>query len=1217
MKKGKNLCRYLREACRKTEKIMRLCVFFIVVLQFAAFARGNAQHQIVSLDMKNVSYFELFNEIHRQTGLRFIYNTNQFEGMGKINVSAQEQSVESVLTDLFANTPFSVSFLQNTVMVTMKPSTDDEKKSVTVKGTVTDENKLPLPGVTVQLKDSYLGTATDSDGHFSLLLPTKENIVLVFSFVGMETQEVKYSGQDSIHVVLREEQQEVEEVVVTGYQVVDKREMTSSVVTIDAKELEKMNVLTVDDMLEGKAAGLMVTNLSSTPGAAAKIRVRASGTFTGSQEPLWVVDGIPYEDPVPLSAAEINSFDQVNLIGNAITGLNPQDIASITILKDASATAIYGTRAANGVIVITTKRGEKGRARLTYSGSVGIVNRPRYKNFNLMNSRERIDVSREIYQKGLSYPEDIISYVGYEGALREYLLGNTSFDEFQSEVSYLETMNTDWFGELYRPSLTMSHSLNVSGGTDNVNYYFSVGYNLENGTEKGVSLNRVTARSNLDVALRPNLKFQLSMSGSVQEATYNHTSINVFDEAYYSSRAVPFKDENGDLFYIDKEMRTYNSQIITGRYNIKNEMDNSERSIDNKEFSVNATLNWDIIQGIKLTGMFSYRNTTNMNEEWITEDTYYVANLRTYDKVEDMFDELVNSSASVPFGGLYSTGYTNQHSYTARLQLNLNKVLFEHHAFNLNLGYEANSVKYNGVNGMTAPGYNHSQGRSFIQLPGYTINTDGEITSFGYANMIDWLTGEGNFDIYPSITDQLSNKLSFFLIFNYSFSNRYILNFNMRSDGSNTFGQYERYKFRPAWSVSARWNIHSEEFMPENEVVDELALRLSYGFRGTSPSASPYMVIRNYQYDSDLGENTSQLSSFPNANLTWERTSTFNVGLNHSWFGGRLSGSFDFAYSKGVDLLLSRPVSLVNGQGTQLYNGGSKEDYSYEMSIRGVIFDWENFGWSVNGNITHTRETVLAGQELEESSFDVNDYLGGTIYLTGFPSDAFYSYQFDGLDEQGFPTYKNLQSSAGSIAEYFSEVLTYSGRRTPKVYGGFGTEFRYKNLTLSANFSYKFGQSIRRLALYQGSQNMPMPYENMSGEFNDRWRQPGDEAHCVVPGLSTEDLRVGETSSYDVQVPYGEIVASGSNTLWHMYDKSDLRVVKGDYIRWQSLTLGYNLPKHILNAIGISNCRLSLQVSNLGVLAFDKDLKGQDPEQVQSVGMPILPTYNFGLNISF
>ena len=1197
---------------------------FLSVLLFGVCMSLNAsvlsQEIKISVNMNEVELTTVLEELSRQSRCDFFYNYALMATKGKVSVKAEKRELKFVLNELLAGLGLDYSFDGNVVVIREKGELEEpQKKSIKIRGLVTDEGNFPLPGVTVKLKKSLLGTATNNDGKFSLEIPPVNDVVLIFSFIGMETQEVKYTGRDSIHVVLREIKQQVEEVVVTGYQVIDKRELTSSVSTIDASELEKMNTLTVDQMLEGKAPGLMITKLSSTPGAATKVRVRSGGTFTGSREPLWVIDGLIYEDPVPLSAAEINSFDRVNLIGNALTGLNPQDIESINILKDASATAIYGTRAANGVIVITTKRGKKGRAVLTYSGSVGIVDRPHYKNFDLMNSRERIDVSREIYTKNLSYPIDIISYVGYEGALRDHLLGNTTFSEFQQEVSRLESMNTDWFGKLYRPSVTTSHSVNVAGGTDHTRFYFSVGYNYEDGTEKGVGLNRITARSNLDVDLKPNLKLQLNMSGSVQEAQYNHGSINVFDQAYYTSRAVPFKDAEGNLFYVDKKINEYKgNKILTAGYNIQNEMNNSEKNVDNKDLNLSVSLNWNIIRGIKFTGMASYRNTTNMNEEWITEDTYYVANLRTYEKMQDKIDELVNSNASVPFGGLYSTGYTNQRTYNMKLQLNLNKVLWEQHAFNLNLGYEVSSVKYKGVNGMTAPGYNHSQGRSFITLPSYTIDSStGQIKEYGYSSMLKWLTSDGSFKIYPTITDQLKNSLSYFLIFNYSFANRYVLNFNMRSDGSNTFGQYERYKFKPTWSLSLRWNIYEENFIPKGGVMEELALRFSYGFRGTSPSTLPYMVLRNYQYDANFEENRSQLASFPNANLTWERTSTINVGLNYSWFGGRLSGAFDFAYSKGEDLLLSRPVSLVNGQATQLYNGGSKEDYSYEMNVRGVLIEHKNFAWSLSGNITHAKETILAGQALEQQNLNVSDYLNGSIYLTGFPVDAFYSYQFDGLNEKGLPTFKNLDAE-GSILEYFGKVLAYSGRRTPTVYGGFSTEFRYKSLTLSANFSYKFGQSVRRLALYNGgTQNMPMPYENMSAEFNHRWRQSGDEAHCVIPGLSNERLRVAATATADIYVPYSTIVPSGNNNGWFMYDKSDLRVVKGDHIRWQSLTLGYTMPKRITNLLGVSNLRLSAQVSNLGVLVFDKKLKGQDPEQVQSIGMPALPTYNFGVNVSF
>ncbi|MGN0281582.1 MAG: SusC/RagA family TonB-linked outer membrane protein [Prevotella sp.] len=1193
---------------------MLLTLFLTLTVSLMSLAQGD---KAITVNFKGQKATDVMQKIESLIGEKIQFNYADLNFI--VTYSAKEKPAIIVINDIVKDHGLTVVRNVKTKSLTVRKLRQGEKRPVIVvnsdiiiKGVVVDDDGEPLVGASVSINNER-STITNGKGEYTLVAGSGSQAVK-YSFVGFRTLTLPASKAAKTGRVVLEADNTLEDVVVTGYQKIDRRELTSSIVKIEAKDLEQIGALTVDQMLEGKAPGLLVSNLSTTPGASSKVRVRASGTFTGSREPLWVIDGIPYEDPVPLSAAEINSFDNVNLIGNALSGLNPQDIESINILKDASATAIYGTRAANGVIVITTKRGKAGRSHLNYSGTLNVQQRPTYSDFNLMNSKERIDVSREIYERGLAYPENIISYVGYEGALRDYLSGSTSFSEFQDNVSRLETLNTDWFKELYRNSVSHTHNVNLSGGANNTRYYFSVGYNDNRGMEKGVDLNRLTARSNLDVDVFDNLKIQLSMSGSVQEAKYNHSSVNLFNTAYYTSRAIPCRNDDGSLFYIDKQMDIYSSQTITGRYNILREMENSEKTVSNKDLNITATVNWDILPGIKFTGTGAYRNTTNINEEWITEDTYYIANLRKYDVFSDKIDDLVNKESTVPFGGLYSNGHTSQRSYTLKAQLNLNKVLWRRHVVNLNLGYELNSVKYLGTTGNVSPGYNHSQGRSFITLPSYTINTDGTLKSFGYINMLKWLTGDGSLDIYPSITDRLSNKMSYLAIFNYTYDNRYVFNFNMRSDGSNTFGQYERYKFRPAWSVSGRWNIHKEKFMPKKAACEELALRVSYGFRGTSPSALPYMIIKNYQYNSNYNENLAQVSSLPNANLTWEKTSTVNVGLNHSWFGGRLSGSFDFAYSKSTDLLLSRKVSLVNGQATQLYNGGSKEDYSYEMDLRGVIIKTKDWGLSANFNLTHSHERVLAGYESE--TLDIYDYLSGTIYQTGFPTDAFYSYQFDGLDENGLPTFKNLQET-GTMAEYFSKVLTYSGRRTPTVYGGFGMELRWKDLTVSSTFSYKLGHHVRLLSLYNGNQNMPMPYENMSSEFVNRWRQPGDEATCIIPALSNERLSVGESSSYDVQVTYSEIVPSGNNNLWYMYDHSDARVVRGDFIRWQNLTLRYNMPRDIIKRIGLSTATLSMQVSNLGVWAFDGKLKGQDPEQVQSIGLPAARSYNFALNISF
>lgn len=1195
--------------------ILRRILSFILVIALS----GNlvfAQQKAYDITVTKATIETVFKMIEQKGEYTISFNAADINKQGLVSFSVTQGSVRAVLDKCLANTNLTYEFRGTAIII--------KEKSVpqtVLTGQVKDEFGDPMIGVTLVMKGTQLGAATDANGNYSLRVPNKKGGVIVASFVGFKTKEVAYTGQKVLNINMAEDTKMVEDVVITGYQSINKNALTSSIATITNKELEKLGTLSIDQMLEGKATGLMVTNLNSTPGAAAKVRVRSGGTFTGSREPLWVIDGVIYEDPVPLSADQINSFDNVNIIGNALTGINPQDIETINVLKDASATAIYGTRAANGVIVISTKRGTKGSCSLNYSGSTSFVDRPRYSDFELMNSKERIDVSREIREKNLGYPSNKFSGVGYEGALQEYLSHQINFGEFQARVSQMEVANVDWFKALYRTAINQTHSVNASGGADNIRYYFSVGYDNQKGAEKNVGLNRVTGRSNVDLDIKKNLLISFGASGSVQEAKYNHSSVKIFNEAYYNSRTMPYQKENGELYYVQKEIATNNGTTIYGNRNILHEMNNSERNVKNQEFNLNAKIKWDIMKGLKFQGFASYRSTNNMQDEWIQENTFYVSRLRTYEDLSDKDPVQISKYGTVPFGGLYSAGSVYSRSFMGRAELNANKSIANHHFFTLNLGYEAQSRSSEGSSGWTAPGYNHSQGRGFITLPDIYIDTNtGEVKNFAYASMIKWLTNQGS-NIYPNITDETKNSLSAYLIFNYSFKNRYVANFNMRSDGSNAFGQYERYKFKPTWSVSGRWNVHQEKFLKNKvKAMDELALKVSYGFRGTVPSATPYMVINKYGYDAGYGENTTTISSYPNAGLSWEKSGTLNMGLSHSWFEGRLSGSFDFAYTKGTDLLLSRPVSLVNGQGAELYNGGSKVDYSYEMSLRGVLIKTKTFGWSVSGNVTHTKENVLAGYTNDGKTLSVANYLSGSIYLTGFPVDAFYSYQFGGLNEKGEPTIKGLDSKAGTVGEYFKDVLTYSGSRTPKLYGGFSTEFTYKNFSLRTNFSYKFGQSVRLLALYEGKQNMPMPDENMNAIFNNRWREPGDEAFTDIPGLSNATLGVIEsttTSAGTINVPYKQIYESGSNNLWKMYDKSDARVVKGDHIRWQSLTLGYNFPERMLKQIGIQRLRFNLQASNLGYIAFDKKLKGQDPEQVAGIGLPTLPAYTFGINIAF
>ncbi len=409
----------------------------------------------VSLKMQNVTLDRVFQTLSKQLNYEFLYNHTVVKQKGSITVNVVNENLEDFLDSLLQTVGMEC-FVDDKVIIIKEKQSLPQVKSVVVKGKVKDSGGGPLPGVSVSIKGTTWGTVTNSEGEFSVELADSEDIVLLFSFIGMKNVELKFAGQKMLEVTMYEEMQTLEDVVVTGYQVIDKRKLTSAISTVRAEELDRMGALTVDQMLEGKAPGLMIVNVSAQPGAASKMRVRAGGTFTGMREPLWVIDGVVYEDPVPLSAADINSLDQINLIGNAISGLNPQDIAQIDVLKDASATAIYGTRAANGVIVVTTKRGKSGSLYLNYSGTVSIVDRPRYSDFQLMNSKERIDVSREIVQRNLHYPDEVRSFVGYEGALKKYYDRELDFAGFQDEVSRLERMNTDWFGELYRVSVKHS-----------------------------------------------------------------------------------------------------------------------------------------------------------------------------------------------------------------------------------------------------------------------------------------------------------------------------------------------------------------------------------------------------------------------------------------------------------------------------------------------------------------------------------------------------------------------------------------------------------------------------------------------------------------------------------------------------------------------------------------------------------------------------------------
>ena len=396
---------------RKIGKVMKLLVFLLTLGCLSVSARTLAQQQRVTLNLRNCTVMELFQAIQQQTDLFFVYNYRNFEHIGKLEVQAQDEEVYGLLKRLFGTSKLDFVFDDQTVIV--KPQVAEK---VVVQGIVRDKNKFPLPGVTIVIKGTTIGVTTYEDGRFQLVLPSPQATTLVFSFVGMKTKEVVWKGEPELQITMEEETTQMGEVVITGYQTVDRRKSTSSVTSVKMEDLNIPGVSSIDQMLQGRIPDLILMSNSGEVGVVPKLRIRGTSTLIGNREPLWVLDGIIMQDPVDVPAADLNDPDYINRVGNAIAGINPQDIERIDVLKDAAATALYGTRAANGVIVVTTKKGRIGRPIVSYNLSTTFRQRPSYNDraIDVMNSGERIRFSRDLVAQHYQFPQDM-KLVGYEG----------------------------------------------------------------------------------------------------------------------------------------------------------------------------------------------------------------------------------------------------------------------------------------------------------------------------------------------------------------------------------------------------------------------------------------------------------------------------------------------------------------------------------------------------------------------------------------------------------------------------------------------------------------------------------------------------------------------------------------------------------------------------------------------------------------------------------
>ena len=749
---------------------MKLFIFLMCCFTFSLSANSFAQQEKVNLDLQGVSIKTLFSEIQRQTNLHFIFNTEQTEQLNKLTVKAKEESVKSVLDRVFEGTGFTYTFRDNIIMVRFegKNSVQQANKEMEIRGVVKDKSGEPLPGVTVLIVGTQLGTATGMDGDFLLRVPEQDSVRLRFSFVGMKTKDVPYKkNQPALVVVLEEEAESIGEIVVTGYQQIEKRNLTSSVVTVKTSELKTIGASSIEQMLQGVVPGLSVVNTSAAPGAAPKIRIRGTATISGNADPLWVLDGVILENSVPVTAADLNSPDVMNMFNSVIGGINPNDIESITVLKDASATAIYGTRAANGVIVVTTKKGKANSFNIAYQHTTLSI-RPYYDNFDLLNSKERIALAWENYEDGLSVwgGTHFNGTPGLEGLLNSYALGQITREQLNSMANKLEETNTDWFKTLFRNAYTQTHNLSVSGGTERTNYYISLNYNGEEGVDKASEYKNYGGMVKVNTRLFQGVNMGAILQMDRRDREMYHSSIDLFNYAVRTSRAIPLHEDNGDLHYY--------IGTVSGRwhkFNILNELANTGNESTQTDIKGIVNLTVNLYKGLKYEGLFSYASSHSTARDYATEKSAYVADIRGYEYGEGSEEDIKKSP--LPYGGVYNEQTYEQRSSLIRNGLTYKGSLTEDLSIDVLLGQEFRNTNYKGLKSNTF-GYFHDRGNTFYE-PAL-----GESTGHLKRNKVT-----------RSLVDR--SNISYYGVVSAMYGDRYVLNANIRFDGSNLFGSNPKY----------------------------------------------------------------------------------------------------------------------------------------------------------------------------------------------------------------------------------------------------------------------------------------------------------------------------------------------------------------------------------------------------------------------------------------
>lgn len=1214
---------------RKMYLTMKICVCMLILGLSTLSARTHSQIRL-TLDAKNKTLPEVFQEITRLSGYEFMYSSNELRHVGKVSVQLEDRDLSDILAECLKNTGLWYRLEDDVIVISPKLAAPQEAgKELTVTGTVKDKGGMPLPGVTILLKGTQLGVVTDVDGKFRLTLPGNTEHVLIFSFVGMKTREIKVNDAKPLTVVMKEDVTEMDEVVVTGYQTISKERATGAYSIINAKELEQKPTANISSALNGLVPGLTVQ--SSPVEGTTRFVIRGQGTLgdpnKSNQEdidPLVVVDGFP------ISGYGENS--------DPFATINPNDVESITVLKDAAATSIYGARAANGVIVITTKKGKAGskldisadaywsvssRADLDYAFNMASAE----SQFRFVELMKQYDAMTGMYMAMLN-PYAIPSYRKYYmpapyQLLFEQMQGNLTADQYEAEKKRLIDLGNRgvWKDDLneyiFRHALRSQYNVALRGTTDRLNYSFSASYDDEKGVSKGNDNQRVMLNMATSAKLTKNLTFDVALNSSFAKRHNNGTSVETL-KSYISpwSRLV---DDEGRFTHIATSSTVY-EPIIDGMYDGKTDADWHYNPVSDRQYIDNEakTMNY------RVQGGFGYSTTWGLNVsakgqyEWrrytdhqgYDAESYFVRDL--YNTYSTLNPASGMYSSYFPKGGIFSDGGHVYESYNLRGQADytLNR---DKHVFTVLAGTEIISSTTETTPTVTRYGYNKYT-NAVLSQPDYvtfTPNIFGQPAQMPYAAL-------------GSLSSMSDRFFSVYANAAYTYDDKYSLTASFRTDASNFQAESQRDKFSPFWSVGAGWLLSKETFMENASRVDLLKLRASVGIAGVAAGksgTSSVTTLRTYPGNINFTNNESYntIATRGNETLTWEKSRTVNIGLDASLWGRKLSGSVEFYNKYSYDVLSDATVPAISqGVTRSKFNNAEVLNRGVELSVASDLRIAGDLKWRGTLNYAFNHNEVKKYNL--KGTYPVFAMHG---YVEGYPVDFIAVMNPVGYTPEGLIILQGKDGEQDVILDMASSHFTdqidrdnetvesynwsyYLGTSTPKSNLSFSNQFTWKGLTLSFMITGRFGYYVAPMDFVETSS---ATYASYSKKLDESFAVY-DEGYANQKGYSAFPLYNEENyQSYMQGGGWGYGYARNSVLSFRN------SYIAGDHIRLNEIYLGYDLPERLLARQSIfQRVNIYAQASNLGLI-WSKNGK-MDPDYPVGNLKP-LPTFTFGLKIGF